>query len=174
MLNKELIYVLLNWDQRGTSGENFDLDLMLLLLDINEKIISNENFIFFNNTASKCKSIILEKQSDNGCEVEDEKIKIHLSTLKENVNFLDILITIHELEDKNFGQVKNAIIKLIDKNQIVLFEENLSEEFSSFSLCKLRLRKSEAGWKIDGISPIRKQRLEDVISSYGIKIKKDN
>ncbi len=172
ILTDDLMYILLNWDKRYTNGEDFDLDLMLLLLDKEEKILSNEHFIFFNNTNSKCKSVVLEKQSNSGCELEDEKIKLIFTNLVEKIAFIDILITIEDSSGKNFGQVKNAVIKLIDSKNTSLYEENLSEDFSRFKFCKLRLFKDQKKWSINKLEPLEKNSLEEILVNYGIKLKK--
>ncbi len=171
-INKEIVYVLLSWDQRETNGEHFDLDLMIFSLNAKEKIISNEQFIFFNNTSSQCKSIVLEKQSENGSELEDEKIRLNFNSLSEDIMFLDIIVSIHEDASKNFGQVKNAIIKVENKEKNILYKQNLSEEVSKFSFFKLRFERQENNWWIANCFPLERTNLEEIVKSYGVAVKK--
>ncbi len=167
------ISVVLNWDERETNGEKFDLDLMLFSLNTDKFVISNEHFIFFNNPHSKCKSIILENQSESGSSLEDEKIKINFTSLKEKISYLDILVSIHDDSSKNFGQVNNATISIIGRKKLVLYEENLYEEFSSASFYGLRLQKIGSEWWLVKCGPFENKSLEQIVKLYGVSVKKE-
>jgi tellurium resistance protein TerD len=174
-IEEQFANVVLNWDQRSTNGEDFDLDLMMFLLDKENKIISNNHFIFFNNHHSGCKSVVLEKQSDNGFGLDDEKVKINFTNLQEDVFYIDALVSIHQEKGvcKNFGQIKNASIKVENRKQHILYEQNLSEELSKFNFTKLRFKKeNNSCWTLDYLSPMESNGLKEIIENYGVKVKK--
>ncbi len=175
-IEEQLANIVLNWDQRSTNGEDFDLDLMIFLLNKENKIISNEHFIFFNNTHSGCQSVMLEKQSDNGFGLDDEKVTINFKNLKEDVFYIDALVSIHQEKRgcKNFGQIKNASIKVENRKKHMLYEQNLSEELSKFNFAKLRFKKEKNScWILDYLSPMEDNSLPQIIEKYGIKVKKE-
>ena len=174
-IEEQLANIVLNWDQRSTNGEDFDLDLMIFLLDKENKIISNDHFIFFNNNHSGCKSVVLEKQSDNGFGLDDEKVKINFINLQEDIFYIDALVSIHQENGvcKNFGQIKNSSIKVENRKKHILYEQNLSEELSKFNFAKLRFKKeNNSCWTLDYLSPIESDSLKEIIENYGVKVKK--
>ena len=47
----------LGWDTRATDGQDFDLDCSVFMVDESNKVLSDANFIFFNNKVSPCGSV---------------------------------------------------------------------------------------------------------------------
>ncbi|MCW2525070.1 MAG: terD1, partial [Frankiales bacterium] len=50
--NLKAVMVGLGWDERTTSGADFDLDASALMLNASGKILSDAHFVFFNNLKS--------------------------------------------------------------------------------------------------------------------------
>jgi tellurium resistance protein TerD len=90
---------------------NIELDLVAFALNENDKIISDEHFIFFNNLQSPEKSI--ENLGDNRINDSDESLKINLSILPETCNSIRIYVTKYvtngsvQIQNNNF--VSNSI-----------------------------------------------------------------
>jgi tellurium resistance protein TerD len=69
----------LGWDVRTSTGVDFDLDASALLCGENGKVLSDDNFVFFNNLTSPDGSV--EHTGDNLTgegEGDDEAIKVNL------------------------------------------------------------------------------------------------
>jgi tellurium resistance protein TerD len=78
--NLRAVVIGLGWDERATTGIDFDLDASALMLDSNGRILSDHHFVFFNNLLSPDKSV--EHTGDNlngGGDGDDEMIKVNLN-----------------------------------------------------------------------------------------------
>ena len=125
----------LGWDTRATDGQDFDLDASAFLLGANGKVRSEADFIFYNQLKSVDGSV--EHTGDNRTgagEGDDERIKLDLSRIPADVQTVAFTVTIHEAESRrqNFGQVRNAFIRLLNEDtgsEIVRFD--LGEDFST-------------------------------------------
>ena len=72
----------LGWDVRSTTGTDFDLDASALGLAENHKIVSDEYFVFFNNTSSPEGAIVHQGDNLTGeGEGDDEVINVDLTTV---------------------------------------------------------------------------------------------
>ena len=83
----------LGWDTNSSStGSAFDLDASIFLLNDQKKLISDENFVFYNNLVSPDGSV--EHTGDNltgDGDGDDEQIKIDLTKADAKVNEICIV-----------------------------------------------------------------------------------
>jgi tellurium resistance protein TerD len=91
-------------------GNGIDLDLVAFALNENDKIISDEHFIFFNNLQSPEKSI--ELSSWDPINNSDESMKINLSILPETCKSIRIYVT------NSSDQIQENIFDLNSINNI--------------------------------------------------------
>jgi len=133
-LNK--IGIGLGWDENESdTGADFDLDASLFLLGENNKVTSDNDFIFYNNLKSEDGSVVHEGDNLTGdAEGDDEVIRVDLSKIDDKYTSLAITVTIHEAEARkqNFGQVSNAFIRVVndtDGKELAKFE--LDEDYSA-------------------------------------------
>ena len=60
------VFIGLGWDVKATdTGSDFDLDSSLFLLGANEKLISDNHFIFYNNLTSPDPDKSVQHMGDN-------------------------------------------------------------------------------------------------------------
>jgi len=103
------IHVGLSWDARSTDGSDFGV---FMVKDDNE-VRSEQDFIFYNQSKSTCSSV--EHIGDNRAGVrDDEAIKVALESAQRYRKNRHA-VTIHNTESsrQNFGQVNNAVIRLV-------------------------------------------------------------
>jgi len=125
----------MGWDTNETdSGADFDLDASAFLLNSTGKVVSNEHFIFYNNLKSP--EGCVEHTGDNltgAGDGDDESIKVDLSKLPNGCEEITFVVTIHEAEARrqNFGQVRNAFVRVYDPstNEEIL-KYDLGEDYS--------------------------------------------
>lgn len=125
----------LGWDSRTTDGAPFDLDASAFLVNVNDKCRSDADFIFYNQLKTTDGSV--EHLGDNvtgSGDGDDEQIVVKLNLLPTDVQKVVFAVTIHEADARrqNFGQVKNAYIRLVNKDtgtEVVRFD--LTEESST-------------------------------------------
>ena len=125
----------LGWDARTTDGLAFDLDASVFLVGDSGKVLSDAHFIFYNQKTSPDGAVVHAGDNLTGAgEGDDEQITINLPKVDPNVQRLVFAVTIHEAEARkqNFGQVRNAFMRIVNKDsntEIARFD--LSEDYST-------------------------------------------
>ena len=125
----------MGWDTNVTdSGLDFDLDASAFMLNASGKALSQSHFIFYNNLKSP--EGCVEHTGDNltgAGDGDDESIKIDLSKLPNGCESITFVVTIHDAENRrqNFGQVRNAFVRVYDPstNEEIL-KYDLGEDYS--------------------------------------------
>jgi len=162
----------LGWDTNSSStGTSFDLDASVFLLNDQKKLVSDENFVFYNNLVSPDGAV--EHTGDNltgDGDGDDEQIKVDLSKADPRVNEVCIVVTIHDAENRrqNFGQVRNSFIRIFDAatNEVILKYE-LEEDFSIETAVEFgRIYKREGKWKFEAVGMGMKGGLQDYLNKY--------
>lgn len=128
------IMIGLGWDANAfSSGEDFDLDASVFLMDENEKTTA-ENFIFYNNLSTPDGSVIHQGDNRTGDgDGDDEQIFIDLEKIPPHIKKIGITITIDAADRKrqNFGMIENAFCRLVnDETGVEEARFDLGEEFS--------------------------------------------
>ena len=162
----------LGWDTNSsTTGSAFDLDASVFILNDQKKLVSDENFVFYNNLVSPDGAV--EHTGDNltgDGDGDDEQIKIDLTKIDSRVNEVCVVVTIHEADVRrqNFGQVRNSFIRIFDSvsNEVILKYE-LEEDFSIETAVEFgRIYKREGKWKFEAVGSGMKGGLQDYLNKY--------
>ena len=162
----------LGWDTNSSStGVDFDLDASAFILGENKKLLSDENFVFYNNLKSPDGAV--EHTGDNLTgegEGDDESIRINLSKISPNAYEVCIVVTIHKADERkqNFGQVHNSFIRIYntDTNEEIMKYE-LEEDFSIETAVEFgRLYRRNGQWKFEAIGVGMKGGLQDYVNKY--------
>jgi tellurium resistance protein TerD len=125
----------MGWDVNETdSGLDFDLDASAFLLSENGKVLTSSHFVYYNNLTSPegCAEHTGDNLSGAG-DGDDESIKIDLSKAPANLSAITFVVTIHDAENRrqNFGQVRNAFVRVYDpSNNGEILKFDLGEDFS--------------------------------------------
>lgn len=111
-------------------GADYDLDLIALLLDSNDKLI-NRGVIYFGNL--KGDGIYLHGDNRTGAgDGDDEKISVDLDKLSPKCDKVIFALNIYDAVSRkqNFSKVKNAYIRILneDNGNKEICRYNLSED----------------------------------------------
>lgn len=147
----------LGWDVNVTdTGADFDLDASVFMIDSSGKIPQDEYFVFYNNLKSPDGSV--EHTGDNRTgegEGDDESLNIDLDKLNPSVEELVFVVTIHDAQknNQNFGQVRNAFIRLYDRDtNIEVAKYDLEEDFSFETAIEFgRLYRKSGSWRFKAV-----------------------
>lgn len=162
----------LGWDTNSsTTGTAFDLDASVFMLNDQKKLVSDENFVFYNNLTSPDGAV--EHTGDNltgDGDGDDEQIKVDLTKVDSKVSEICIVVTIHEADQRrqNFGQVRNSFVRIFDTvtNEELLNYE-LDEDFSIETAVEFgRIYKREGKWKFEAVGMGMKGGLQDYVNKY--------
>ncbi|MBF8982048.1 TerD family protein [Lutibacter sp. B2] len=170
-INNLLIGV--EWEQQ--SNVPFDIDISLFMVDENNKT-KEEDFIFYNNLKSSSECVVLKSDHNTGlCNAFDEIIQLNLGKIPSNIQKIAVTATIDEAEsrNRNFGQVTNGFLKMLDstnKKELIRcnFTENLVQQ-NSLVIAEIYRYKGE--WKINFIANGFNGGLKALCDHYGIETK---
>lgn len=168
------IFVGLGWDINVTdTGGDFDIDASVFLLDSNEKLISDQHFIFYNNQTSPDPNQSVKQLGDNRTgagEGDDEIIDITLKTVPAEVAKIAITVTIHEAEQRmqNFGQVQNAFVRIVNaENEQEVIRYDLTEDFSiETALIMAELYRKDGDWRMNAVGAGYEGGLQALVDRY--------
>ena len=167
-------FVGLGWDTNITdTGQDFDIDASVFLLDGNEKLISDQHFIFYNNLTSPDPNKSVEHLGDNRTgagEGDDEVIKVNLKQVPTDVSKIAMVVTIHEAEarQQNFGQVQNAFVRVVDaKDNKEVVRYDLTEDFSvETALIMAELYRKDGEWRVNAVGAGYQGGLQALLDRY--------
>lgn len=169
------IIIGLGWDARRTDGHDFDLDASLFLIGGNNKVRSDDDFIFYNHLISSCGSI--EHTGDNRTgdgDGDDEQIKVFLEKIPASICRLLIAVTIHDsiLRKQNFGLVSDAFIRVVNlDNDLEIVRFDLSDDFSTeTALIFGEIYKYKGEWKFKAVGQGYTGGLEAMCKQFGVNI----
>ena len=168
------VFVGLGWDVKATdTGSDFDLDSSLFLLGANEKLISDNHFIFYNNLTSPDPDKSVQHLGDNLTGVgegDDEVIKINLKKVPNDVQKILVTVTIHEAQQRhqNFGQVQNAFVRLVNaQTQQEAVRYDLVEDYSiETALIMAELYRKDGEWRLNAVGSGYQGGLQALLDRY--------
>ena len=168
------VFIGLGGDVKSTdTGYDFDLDSSLFLLGVNEKLISDNHFIFYNNLASPDPDKSIQHLGDNLTGVgegDDEVIKINLKKMPNDVHKIVVTVTIHEAQQRkqNFGQVQNAFVRVVNaqtKQEAVRYD--LVEDYSiETALIMAELYRKDEEWRLNAVGAGYQGGLQSLLDRY--------
>ena len=169
------VVVGLGWDPRTTTGADFDLDASAIMLDMSGRVPSDGHFVFFNNLKSPDGSV--EHMGDNltgAGEGDDEQIKVNLSTVPAECGKVTFPVSIYEAEQRqqNFGQVRNAFIRIVnqaDNSEIARYD--LSEDASTETAMIFgEIYRSFGEWKFRAVGQGYASGLKGIAQDFGVNV----
>jgi len=169
------VVVGLGWDPRTTTGSDFDLDASAIMLDTNGRVLSDSHSVFFNNLKSPEGSV--EHMGDNltgGGEGDDEQIKINLGTVPAECGKVVFPVSIYEAEQRqqNFGQVRNAFIRIVnqaDNSEIARYD--LTEDAATETAMVFgEIYRSFGEWKFRAVGQGYASGLRGIAQDFGVNV----
>lgn len=170
------VVVGLGWDtNKYDGGQDFDLDTAAFLVGDNGKVISDNDFVFYNNLKDNSGAVthLGDNRTGDG-EGDDEQISIELGNVPANIQKIAFSVTIHEGEARgqNFGQISNAFIRIVnEENNEELIRYDLSEDYSiETALVVAELYRHNGEWKFSAIGSGFQGGLGALCANFGIDI----
>jgi len=166
----------LGWDVRRTDGAAFDLDASAFVVGADDKVLSDANFVFYNNKVSPDGAVMYSGDNRSGeGEGDDETIRIDFTKLSPNAKKVVIAVTIHdgEINGQNFGSVQNAFARVINEaDGKELARYDLSEDASmNAAMVFVELyRGSEGDIKVKAIGEGWRSGLAGLAGAMGVNI----
>ena len=169
------VIVGLGWDARTTDGQAFDLDASAIGCGADGKVKSDQHFVFFNNLKSPDGAI--EHTGDNVTgqgEGDDEQIKVNLAGAPAELDKVVFPVSIYDADTRgqNFGQVRNAYIRVVnqaDNSEIARYD--LSEDASTETAMVFgELYRSGSEWKFRAVGQGYSAGLAGIARDFGVNV----
>ena len=173
----------LGWDpNKYDGGYDFDLDASAFILGANGKVVSDDDFVFYNNPDWHDHTVWStgdDRSGGNSAEGDDEQIFIDFTKIPDYVSKIAITVTIHEAAERrqNFGQVSNAYVRVakveneFDTNGETVIQFDLEEEFSiETALVVCEIYRKNGQWKFNAAASGYQGGLEQLCRVYGVNI----
>ena len=165
----------LGWDVRSTTGTDFDLDASAIGCGTNGKAVSDQHFVFFNNLKTPDGGI--EHTGDNLTgegEGDDEQIKVNVGAIGQEVDKVVFPVSIYEAgsRQQNFGQVRNAFIRVVNQaDQSELARYDLTEDASTETAMVFgELYRAGAEWKFRAVGQGYSTGLSGIAKDFGVNV----
>lgn len=155
----EAVFIGLGWDVKATdTGADFDLDSSVFLVGSDEKLVSDKHLIFYNNRNSPDPDSSVKHMGDNLTgygEGDDEAVIVDLRKVPPAIQKIVFTVTIYEAETRrqNFGQVRNAFVRLVDvKTKQELIRYDLDEDYSTeTAMIMAELYRQDEDWRMNAV-----------------------
>ena len=165
----------LGWDVNNFQGAAFDLDASVFMVDGNEKVLNNSGFIFYGQPSDPAGSVVHSGDNKTGeGEGDDERIKVVLSKVPADIQKIIFTVTIYECKtrNQNFGQVKNAFIRVVDETSgQELIRYDLTEDYSTqTALVVGELYRHNGEWKFNAVGSGYPDDLNSFCNRFGVQL----
>jgi tellurium resistance protein TerD len=165
----------LGWDARSTDGAGFDLDTSVFLVGESGKVLSDAHFIFYNQKTSPDGAVIHSGDNTTGTgDGDDETVSINLPGVDATIQRIVFAVTIHEAEarNQNFGMVRNAYMRVLNKDSSTeLARFDLSEDYSTETAMVFgEVYRNGSEWKFKAVGQGFAGGLNALAKDHGVNI----
>lgn len=165
----------LGWDVRTTTGTDFDLDASAIAVNAEGKVYSDGHFIFFNNKTSPEQAIVHTGDNVTGeGDGDDEQLNIDLALLPADVDKIVFPVSIYEAESRsqNFGQVRNAYIRVLNQDgETEIARYDLSEDAATETAMVFgEMYRNGDEWKFRAIGQGYASGLVGIAQDFGVNV----
>tara|TARA_B100001146_G_scaffold220728_1_gene229868 strand:+ start:183 stop:761 length:579 start_codon:yes stop_codon:yes gene_type:complete len=169
------INVGLGWDVRTTAGADFDLDAAALLVDASGKVTSADDFIFYGHLNHPTGAVVHTGDNLTGeGDGDDEVIIVSLDVTPADTDRIVFAASIYDADARgqNFGQVRNAFIRLVNadtKEEVARYD--LSEDYAvETALVFAELYRNNGEWKFRAVGQGYTNGLAGIATDFGLNI----
>jgi len=156
----------------GGGGANIDCDASVIMLGEGDKLLSNNDVVYFGNLKSKDGSV--QHSGDNLTghgDGDDEQVNIELSRVPANIQKLVFIVNIYDAvkRKQHFGLIRNAYIRVVNPaSSQELIHYNLTDDYNGkTSLIVGEIYRHGTEWKFGAIGTgTTAASLGEVVRSY--------
>jgi tellurium resistance protein TerD len=169
------VVVGLGWDARTTDGKAFDLDASAIVCNADGKVLSDKHFIFFNNLTTPDGAV--QHSGDNLTGEgggDDEQVRVNLADLPAEAARVVFPVSIYEgdTSGQNFGQVRNAFIRVVNQaDSAEIARYDLSEDASTETAMIFgELYRNGDEWKFRAVGQGYSAGLSGIARDFGVNV----
>ncbi|WP_295385894.1 TerD family protein [uncultured Thiodictyon sp.] len=153
-----------------TGYEQVDIDVCAFLLNSQEKVSDDGDFVFYNQKEDTARSILLNTEPENGHDIQLFSIK--LDKIPTHVKKIVFVATIDKASERsqNFRDISDICIRIFELDafdeKMVTFKPIQPNKETSIALGELYLHQSN--WKFRGLGQGFESGLEALTLRYGV------
>ncbi|MFB7917480.1 TerD family protein [Streptomyces sp. NPDC056061] len=165
----------LGWDAHPVGGADFDLDASAIICGPDQKVISDQHFVFYNNLASPDGAVRHTGDNVTGDgDGDDEQLLIDLDRLDGSTGQIVFTVSIHDAQNRgqNFGQVEDAYIRVVDNltgREMCRYELSYDAAGETAMVFGALYRRS-GEWKFRAIGQGYASGLAGIAADYGVDV----
>ncbi|UJB42834.1 TerD family protein [Streptomyces sp. A1-5] len=165
----------LGWDVRTTTGADYDLDASALLCTDTGKVASDRHFVFYNNLTSPDGSVRHTGDNLTGAgDGDDETVDVTLDGVPAEITKIVFPVSIHDAQSRgqNFGQVRNAYIRVVNQQGgAELARYDLTEDASTETAMVFgELYRHNGEWKFRAVGQGYASGLAGIAADFGVNV----
>lgn len=162
--------VCVGWEENGRGCE---LDMSAFMLAQNEKVLSDEWFVFYGQEQSPDGSVKYRSNSENFSLPDDAELSVSLDDVYPNVQKILVCVTIYEASERhhNFGMVRDLYARILDDRgqELVRYRaDKLPPEAMALVLGELYRYKD--AWKFNAVGSGYNRDLSEFCRIYGVEL----
>lgn len=169
--NVSNIQVTLSWEISSDEDnpDDYDADLSAFMLDSENIAATDDNIIFYNNEEGT--GIIYSGDEYGETGENTEKIEVDLTKVSDDIEKIVFTATVFKDVDKNFGDIKNTKVKIIDTtSNSVIAEYNISNKHpDANAVLVAEVTRNRNSWKISIVGSEYNDGLEGFCERYGLE-----
>ncbi len=165
------------WDVIGFQASEVDVDVSCFFLDINDKTVQDEDFVFYNNARTLDGAVTHNGDNRTGAgDGDDESMSFLLTSIPFNVVRIAFAVSIYKAYERemDLGMVRNLYLRF--------FNEETQDELSRFLLSKELVDNESGGaivayldregpeWRLKPQLEFHPKGLGDIATKFGIVI----
>lgn len=163
----------------STKASSIDLDASAFLLGRNGKILSEDDFVFYNNLSDTSGCVVHMGDSLEGSSgKDDEQLQVQLDRAPNVLQRIVFTVTIHNEDNKNhnFGEISNAYIRILnDETAEEIIRFDLKNEYSlETAIVVAELYKKDNTWRFAAIGSGFNGGLEALCNAYGLEVAEED
>ena len=156
-------------------GYDVDIDAVAFLLNRDNRVRMDSDFVFYNNMTTESGSITHGGDNETGeGDGDDEIIHIKVDQLPFDVEKIAFAVTLHNAEERGetFSIVKNAFIRIVNEDtNTELARFDLSEDASNENgIIFGELSREGMGWKFKALGQGTDGGLFRIAKDYGVNV----
>ncbi|GAB2476356.1 TerD family protein [Jatrophihabitans fulvus] len=169
------VVVGLGWDARTTDGQAFDLDSSAIVCNAEGRVLTDKHFVFFNNLSSPDGGVTHSGDNLTGeGGGDDEQIVVKLDALPAEADKVVFPVSIYGSGEngQNFGQVRNAFIRVVNQaDNVEIARYDLSEDMSTETAMIFgEMYRNGAEWKFRAVGQGYSAGLQGIARDYGVNV----
>ncbi|MBR4382905.1 MAG: TerD family protein [Selenomonadaceae bacterium] len=146
----------------NSDAQDMGIDLAVFLTDENNRVSSDEDFVFYNNVRHESRAATL---NDNG------SIEINLLRVPEHIEQISLAVAIYDADNRgqNFGMIRDKALKIFvyDIERVTFPLESFTYETA---IVLGEFYRSEGGWKFIAIGKGYRDGFNSLCNNFGVNI----